>query len=185
MAALAMAVFSTVASTVSSVAGAATTAVGAAGSALGGGSFLTSLLQGGMGVLGAMGAMREGDASARTAMEQSAEATANSQQETLAGMQRQGNLRRQLLADQGMRDVQAAASGIDLSFGTPALARDQANDDAARALAIEGSSAAARSAQFSAKAAGYQRLASENRKSGWLKALGIAGSTGLSIVKRG
>jgi hypothetical protein len=55
-------------------------------------------------------------------------------QEEVAGANRRNSIRRALLETIGDRDAAYAASGVDLSFGTPAVAREQAAASAERAL---------------------------------------------------
>ncbi|MCA0424874.1 MAG: hypothetical protein LCH61_16420, partial [Proteobacteria bacterium] len=155
------------------------------GGATGGGSFLSSLMQGGMSVLGGISAMREGDEKAAALREQGLQAQDDARQERLAGMQRTDQLRRQLLDEQGQRDVAYAASGIDLSFGTPVVARAQADDDAARALAISGETTNARAAQYEQRAASYRAAAGRAKSTGLLNALGIGAKTMMSAANRG
>jgi hypothetical protein len=133
----------------------------------------------------AISAMREGQEKSAALKLQAVDARNDAQQEQLAGAQRADALRRQLLEEQGQRDAATAAGGVDLSFGTPAMARAQADDDSARALSLNASSVDTRSARYLERAANYQTMARSASRGGMLKALGIGANTALSIQRRG
>ena len=189
VAAAAFAALSSIGSTVAAGAGAvgSTLAAGAsaAGSFFGGGSFLSTLLQGGMGIMGAMSAMRQGDDQAAALREQAADARVEAGQQRLAGLEKADEVRRSLVAEQGERDVVWGASGLDLSFGTPALARREAASDAAAALGVASANTDMTVARIDQRAANYRRQAAEAKTSGRIKAFSSLADTALSIAKRG
>ena len=166
-------------------AGVSAASAAAGGGGLFGGSFLASVLQGGVGAMSAMAAIREGDAKAAALQGQAADAELESGQQKLRGLQRTDELRRQLLEQQGEREVAWGASGVDSSFGTPAQARMEAADAANRAIDIEGSNAALMSDAYARRAAGYRRQAREARSGGLFKAIGAGLESAIGIARRG
>lgn len=193
---LAAAVFTSIAGAFGSGGAAAAGAVGAhaaahAGAAaagasiFSGGSLLTGLLQGGLGVLGAIGAAREGEARAAALNAQAQDAEFDAKQEQIEGLSRADRIRRQLLAEKGERDVAYAASGLDLSFGTPAIARRQADEDTSRVLEIERGTTTARRGRYLERAANFRRQAAEARSAGQLRAFGALGESVVRIARRG
>lgn len=149
------------------------------------GSFLSSILQGSAGLVGAMGAVRAGQSQAEAYRMQAGDARIDARQEEIAGMQREDGLKRKLLASLGERDAATAASGVDLSFGTPVIARDQAMEDANRAVSMNQSETEMRRARLMARAASYQRMASEAESAGMFKGVGSLLLTAGSIGRRG
>jgi hypothetical protein len=148
-------------------------------------SFFATALQGGMSVMSAMSAVRAGDAQADSYREQSAASLFDAKNEQINSTNRQAGLRRELVESLGQRDAAYAASGVDLSFGTPAVARDQAIDDANRALEGDSANRDMRVARLKERSAGFDRMAKESARSGRLKALGVLGQTAISAVRRG
>jgi hypothetical protein len=107
------------------------------------------------------------------------------QVETIRGIERRDNLRRNLLERLGQQDVAAAASGVDLSFGTPQLARDESIRDGERALTTDQSSEDFRVSRLNQRASEFMAAASSAKRAGRLKAIG-AGVSGLaSFARRG
>lgn len=149
------------------------------------GSMLSSILQGTAGLVGAMGAVRAGQAQAEAYRMQAGDARIDARQEEIAGMQREDGLKRKLLASLGERDAATAASGVDLSFGTPVVARDQAMEDANRAVSMNQGETEMRRARLMARAASYQRMASEAESAGLTKGIGSLLMTAGSIGRRG
>lgn len=185
--------FTAITSAISSVVGAGASAAGSVAGAAStagslfssGGSLLSTLLQGGLGVMGAMSAMQQGKTESAALQQQAQQAEFDATQQRLAGEQKSDELRRQLLAESGARDVAYAASGFDPTFGTPAMARDQAADDTARALNVESANADIAASRYRMRAAGYQAQAAAAKSAGFYKALGVAGTTAVSILRRG
>ncbi len=186
---LAAAAFSAIGSAVTSVGSAVATGASAVGSAAGsmfsGGSFLTTLLQGGTSILGAVSAMQQGKQQSSALEQQAAQSELDAGQQRLAGEQKSDELRRALLAEGGARDVAYAAAGLDSSFGTPAIARAQADDDTARALGVNAANTDSLAARYMQRAAGYRAQASAARSAGFYKAIGLVGETAISTVRRG
>lgn len=177
-----------------SLTSAASGVASAAGSALGlgssaGGSSLGStaltILQGGVGLMGAMSSIRAGQAQAAAYRMAGADARLQAGNEQIAATEKETSLRKALVASLGERDVAYAASGVDLSFGTPTVARGQAIDEASRAMSTARTASDMRRTQHLAKAAGYDALASDAEAAGSAKAFGGILSTGFDIIKRG
>lgn len=193
---IAAAALTAIASGVSTAASAAGTAISAGASAVSsvasgaaglakGGSMFANILQGGMGLVGAMSAVREGDAKASALRAQAEDARFDARTEEINTINRQASLRRDLAQALGKRDVAYAASGVDLSFGTPDVARDQALDDANRALTGEQADADMRAGRLRERATQYRRMADDARTAGRTKALLSIGEAGLGMARRG
>jgi hypothetical protein len=160
-------------------------AVGGASGAIGGASTFASILQGGAGLLGAMAAVRSGNAQSDALKQSALDAE---QDRTAAGIDatnQQTGLRRALIQSLGERDVAYAASGVDTSFGTPAVARQQAEADTSNALTQNQDEAAARAARLTARAASYRQAAGEAQSAGNIKGAYSILSAGGSILARG
>ncbi len=183
---------STVGTAVSSAAGAAGSALGMGASAGSAGlslssvgSFLGSALQGGLGLMGAMSAARQGQAKEEYYVANAENARIDARQAELDQQPRELSLRRALIQEIGQRDVAYAASGVDLSFGTPNVARLQATEDTAAALGLERTQTEMRALRYREKASSYEATGAEARLAGGEKAAGLLGQTALSIFKRG
>jgi hypothetical protein len=149
----------------------------------GAGSLLSSILSGTATVAGMMGAQASAEESARTLTAQAMDARSEQDIERLRGGERRDSLRRALLQTLGERDVAAAASGVDLSFGTPAIARDEAERDAERALATDRSTEDLRVARLQERESEFLRAASSTKRAGRLKAFGL-GAQGVASATR-
>lgn len=164
---------------------AATAAGGAAGGAATSGFSFASVLQGGMGVLSAMSALRAGQAQSDMYLSQAADTRLDVSQEAIDATDRQTGLRKQLLAALGERDTAYAASGVDLSFGTPVQARTEAVQDANDAISVDQSNSDLRKSRLRSRAAGYEAMAADAKSAGSAKAAGILFDTGIDLFKRG
>ena len=178
----------------SSVAGAlgigAPMAINAAGStflagASGGGSILSSILAGTATVAGMMGASAAGQEQARSLNAQAMDARTEQDVERLRGSERRDGLRRSLLQTLGERDVAASASGVDLSFGTAAIARGEAERDAERALTKDQSTEDFRVARLQERENEFTRSAKSAKRAGTIKAVGLGLQTAASFARRG
>lgn len=156
---------------------------GAAGSA--GGSLFSSILQGGATVASVMGALSAGEEKASDLKARAADAIDEQGIEKLRGIERRDGLRRSLLERLGQQDVAAAASGVDLSYGTPSLARDEAARDGERALTQDQSTEDLRVNRLQMRADELRSGAKAARRAGVIKALGSGVSTAYSMSRRG
>lgn len=173
---------------ISSAAGAVSGAVSSVAGAVGlsGGSSALFSALGGVGTLvSAMGAIREGDARATALEQQAADARVDAQQASLEGLQQRSSLKRQLVQALGERDVAYAASGVDLSFGTPAAAREQQEVDAERALSLSDANADLKRNRLLERASSYMSQAGEARRAGSIKAAGSVLSGAYAIGRKG
>lgn len=173
------------ASAVGTALGIGGTAAGAGSSLFGAGSLLSGILSGTATIAGMMGAQAAGDEQSRTLMGQANDARMEQSLESIRGTGRRDTLRRSLLETLGERDVAAAASGIDLSFGTPAIARDEAERDAESALALDRSTEDFRVARLQEREGEFRRSAASARKAGRIKAFGLGLQGAASIANRG
>jgi hypothetical protein len=176
---------SSVATGVGSLFSGSTGAATAAGGAAKSGFSFASVLQGGMGVLSAMSALRAGQAQSEMYLSQAADTRLDVTQEAIDATDRQTGLRKQLLAALGERDTAYAASGVDLSFGTPVQARTEAVQDANDAISVDQSNSDLRKSRLRSRAAGYEAMAADAKSAGSAKAAGILFDTGIDLFKRG
>ena len=178
---------STVATGVKTVAG----AIGLGGSgggllgAVGGASTVASILSGGATIASALAAQRAGSQAAMSSEFAARDAEVEGQQEAIAGMERRNSLRRALIDQIAEQDTAYAASGVDLSFGTPATARDQASEAAERALTLDQSTEDIRRARLGQKAANLRVLARQQRTGGLAKSAGLILDGSAQLIRRG
>lgn len=187
----AAAALSAVGSAVSGATAAVGSAVSTVGSALGiggtagggGGSLFSSILQGGASLASVIGALGAGEENAAAYKAKAADAEDEKGLEAVRGIERRDGLRRSLLERLGQQDVAAAASGVDLSFGTPALARDEAARDGERALTQDQNTEDLRANRLGQRADEFRNAARSARRSGVYKAIG-AGVQGIAGISR-
>lgn len=149
------------------------------------GSSLWTGLQAAGGLVGMMGAVRAGQASAAALREGAADARFEQRMEQVDAINRQTSLRRQLTAALGERDVAYAASGVDLSFGTPATARRQVILEGQSAIGQDQATSDIRQARSRQRAFSLEAQADDAEQAGWIKGLGLGLGTAASIFKRG
>ena len=158
-------------------------AAGATGSSPG--SFFASLLQGGAGLVGAMSAMRAGRATAAAYRSQAADTRLEVNQEAIDATDRQTSLRKQLVAALGERQTAYAASGVDLTFGTPQQAQREAIVTANDVISRDQSTSDIRRSRLRARADTLDAMASDAEDAGAIKGLGIGLSTAGALFARG
>jgi len=187
----AAAAVSAVAGAIGSATTAVTGAIGSVGKALGigsgtvgAGSLITGLLSGTATVAGMLGAQQAGQEQARSLSMQAADARTEQDIERLRGTERRDSLRRSLLATLGERDVAAAASGVDLSFGTAATAREESVRDAERALTIDQSTEDFRVARLREREGEFLRSARSAKRAGTIRAVGLGLQGAASVANR-
>lgn len=167
---------------------AGTAAAGAAGVAApvaASGLSLSSILQGTATVLGVVSSIAAGNAEATQAELAASDAEAEKPLENLQGIQRRSSIKKQLAAAIGAQDVAYAASGVDLSVGTAAQARNDAFREADTALAVDAGTQETRLSRLTERAANYRLAAKQARRGGYLNGL-IGGAQGFaSIFGRG
>lgn len=156
-----------------------------AGSGLFGASSVFSVLSGGATVLSMLNANRAGEAKAAALNAQADDADTQTQIEQIQGTARQTSLKKALVAQLGERDVATAASGVDISFGTPAIARRQDITDSERALSIDQDTTDSRAARLRERAANYRIQAQQASAGGLGTAAALALEGGAKLFKRG
>lgn len=182
----AIAALGSIGSTISAGAGAIGTALTGTAGALGlTGGTAASILSGGATVLSVLNANRAGEMKAEALRLQAADADLGAGLEAIQGTDRRNSLKAALTQAIGDRDVAAAASGVDLSFGTPAVARQQAIRDGERALSIDQNTEDFRIARLRERAAGYRAQASGARSAGLGSAAALALEGGARMLRRG
>lgn len=172
---IAASIFTSLASTFAPAAGsAATTAAAAApvaSTAATAGSTLMSILQGTATALSVVGGLRAAQAQADMRDAQAEDAKAEAGMEATRGIERRNAIKQRLIEDLGARDVAYAASGVDLAFGTPSTARNQATADANAALSTDAETENIRRNRLMSRAAQYSMMAEDARSAGTLKAI--------------
>lgn len=163
--------------------------IGSAGgsllSAFGGMSTVTSILSGVATVGSMMNTQRAGDVAAMSYELNAQDAETSAKIEGNQEIDRRTSLKAALVKAIGERDVATAASGADLSFGTPAIARREAIADTERAIATSGQTSNLRQSRLLERAASYRTMALNTQYGALAKAAGT-GLTGLAgIVARG
>jgi len=174
---LAATLMTSLASTFSTVApAAATTATTAATATASAGSSLWSILQGTATALSVVGGLRSAQAQADARNAQAEDAKLEAAMEGTRGIER-------MVEDLGARDVAYAASNVDLSFGTPAKAREGAVADANAALSTDAETETIRRNRLLSRAAQYRMMADDASAAGTLKAI-TGGMSMLADVSR-
>lgn len=144
----------------------------------------SSILAGGSTVLAVMNAQRAGEAKADALNMQARDADTQTQIEALQGADRRRSLKAQFVEAIGARDVATAASGTDLSFGTPAIARRQAVTDAENAVTADADATDMRIARLRQRAANYRIQSAQASAGGLGQAAALAIEGGAKILKR-
>ncbi len=165
-------------------AGTAGVAAGTAGVAAGTatGISLSSVLQGAVSVLGMVSSIAAGNADAEAYKAQAEDVQREQPLETLKGIDRRSAIRREMVDALGKQDVAYAASGTDLSFGTPGQARQEAYRQADSSLEVDQGTQATTQARLTEKRSNYLKMASRAKASGVLNAV-MTGIQGFSALK--
>lgn len=184
----------TVSAGASAIGSAVSTGVGAISSAAGATgltSFLPSLsttasiLSGGATIASVLAANRAGEEKAAALEMQASDAETNTQVENLQGIQRRASIKQSLLQTIGERDAATAASGVDLTFGTPQLARSEAITAGERALSLDQNTQNFNVARLRERAANYRMMASSARSGALGSAAALALEGGAKLMRRG
>jgi len=168
-----------------------TTVVGGGAAAAGGGAAVTAgsvfstLLQGGATLLGMMATVDAGEQEADMYEAKAIDAQAEKPLETLQGIERRASLKQEMVEALGEQEVAFAASGVDLSFGTPAEARKTALREGDRALTSENAVEETRLNRLDERSSQYRTSARRARKSARRNALMQGLSFGASALARG
>jgi len=162
-------------------AGAAATGAGAAAA---GGFSLSTLLQGTATVFGIMSSLNAGKADAEGYELAAQDAEREKPLETLQGINRRAGIKQKMMAQVGEQDVAYAASGVDLSFGTPNAARQDAFRNADLELTSDVGTEQTRVARLDERAANYRKRAKRARSAAAIDAVGIGLKGFSSIAER-
>jgi hypothetical protein len=145
---------------------------------------LSTLLQGGATVLGAVTALNAGNADAEAAELAADDAAREVPLETLQGLTRRTGIKAEMMQRAGELDTAYAASGTDLSFGTPLQARTEAYREADLGLTSDMGTEQTRVARLREREVNYRKRAKRARAGGWLDALTIGAKGAASISER-
>ena len=104
--------------------------------------------------------------------------------EMLQGVARRSSIKQAMMDQIGEQDVAYAASGVDLSFGTPTEARKQAFREADLGITTQVGTEQTRISRLSEREAEYRKRAGKARSAGFLNAAGALLKTGASIAGR-
>jgi hypothetical protein len=148
-------------------------------------STVASILAGTATVASVLAAQRAGEEKAAGFEAAASDADTESLIAANEGTERRTSLRRQLLVAVGERDVAAAASGLDLSFGTPAQARREAIEDSERALETDGQNETLRRARLAERAGNYRRMAENARGGALAKSASLVLGQTAQLARRG
>jgi hypothetical protein len=169
-------------------AGAAATATGTAALGAGGaaasGGILQTLLQGGATILGMTNAFAAGKADEEAALLAADDTKREVPLETLQGIKRRASIKQEMMDRIGDQDVAYAASGVDLSFGTPGQARKEAFREGDLGLTSDVGTEQTRVARLNEREAAYRKRAARAKSSGIFDAAMIGFNGASSIAGR-
>lgn len=140
------------------------------------------MLQGGATVLGMVNAVNAGNADAEAATLAAEDAAREVPLETLQGIQRRSSIKQEMMDRIGEQDVAYAASGVDLSFGTPGQARKEAFRQGDLALTSDVGTEQTRVARLQEREVNYRKRAARAKSGGWFDAamIGLNGASSIA-----
>lgn len=151
----------------------------------GGASLVSSILSGSATAASALATEKAGEEKAQ-ALELSAEdEQVNTGVEVVQGAERERTIKAALLKTIGERDVATAASGVDLTFGTPVQARKEAVRDAENALSINQSTTAFNVNRLNERSANFKLLAQQARSGALAKSAALSLEGAARLFRRG
>lgn len=178
--------------TLGSVGTAATTAVQGVGTALGTiggagatGSTIGSILQGTATALSVFAGIGAANTEADALELAAGDADREKALETLQGVERRSSIKRAMMDAIGEQNVATAASGVDLSFGTPSQARREAFREADLGLETANGTEQTRVSRLAERAASYRSRAKSTRRAGLLTGLAKGAEGASNILLRG
>lgn len=169
------------AATAGAAAGATTAAAAAPAAA---GFSLSSLLQGTATVFGVVNSINAGNADAEAANLAADDAAREVPLETLQGITRRTALKKEVMDSVGQQDVAYAASGVDLSFGTPMQARKDAFRQVDLGITSDIGTEQTRVGRLLEREANYRKRAKRAKAAGFADALTIGAKGASSISDR-
>jgi hypothetical protein len=140
-----------------------------------GGFSIAKLLAGGATVLSAVSSIAAGNAQADAYEQQASEARMQQPLSLVEGLQRRNDLKKATMAAVAEQDVAYAASGADLSFGTPTVARANAFHEGDYALNSNANTTGATIDQLGFREKSYLSMAARARTLGMFDGLVTAG----------
>lgn len=140
---------------------------------------IASILSGTASVLGVVSTIAAGAADADAAEASAIDAETEAENENLKGIERRRSLKAAMAEAVGQADVAHAASGVDLSFGSAAQARQAAFREGDLALSGDVYTQQSRQNRLYERARSYRRTAKRARIGGWLGGL-AQGASALS-----
>jgi hypothetical protein len=143
------------------------------------------LLSGGATVASMLQARRAGEQDARKLVLQADDAELEARVEQVQGLERRNSLKAKFVEAVGERDVAYAASGVDATFGTPAIARREAVVDTERALALDQDTENLRRNRLLERATNYRLAAAQAREGGIFKSIGLGFEGAGKLLRRG
>jgi hypothetical protein len=144
-----------------------------------------SILQGVASVQSVSSGLVQSQMRADALNEQADDALFSAGLEETQGMERRTSLKKQFVQYQGERDAAIAASGVDMSFGTPAIAREAAARDAESALSMDQDTTNMRINRFRERAATQRQRAGSVLESSQREAFWKVAGLGADFLKRG
>jgi len=156
----------------------------AGGAMMGGAGILSTILQGTATVMGVMSSIQAGKQEAAALNLQAQDAEREQALETLQGIDRRQSIKKAMNETQGAINNAYAASGLDLSFGTVAQARQELYRDADYETTKDVGTQLTRNLRLSERAANYRAAAKRAKRAGVVNGL-IGGLQGaVSILDR-
>jgi hypothetical protein len=144
-----------------------------------------SILQGVASVQSVSSGLVQSQMRADALNEQADDALFSAGLEETQGIERRTSLKKQFVQYQGERDAAIAASGVDMSFGTPAIAREAAARDAESALSMDQDTTNMRINRFRERAATQRQRAGSVLESSQREAFWKVAGIGADFLKRG
>lgn len=148
-------------------------------------STVSSILSGGATVASVLMAGRAGEAQSKAYLTQADDADMSARVEQVQGLQRRNSIKAALVDAIGQRDVAGAASGVDITFGTPSIARSKAQTDGERALAIDQTSEDFNRSRLLERAANYRAMAANASAGALGKQAVLSLEGGARLLRRG
>ena len=160
-------------------------AVGSAVTGAAAGGSVASILSGGATALSILYGISAGDEKA-TSMELAAgDASREGDIESLQGLQRRTQLRSALASAIGEQETAYAGSGADLSWGTPAQARQDAQREAGNAITTDSMTTMSRISRLNERSRLLKAQAKSTRRGALLQGLVQGLSYGSDLAERG
>jgi hypothetical protein len=164
---------------------AAGTAAAGAGAAAGGSSLLATIVQGGLTAFSAASALAGGVAAKSEAKIEEISAGAAASREKIAAEDEAVRINRAMAEAVGSQAVAYAAAGIDLSSGTPAMAKQEARRRANEDFTTNRSNRNYRVAQWNQRAMAARRRGQAAYATGIASAVGDLGGYAVDVINRG